>query len=302
MRPLDHEVERFLLLSVYAVDALSPVRTGTATVNITVIDVNDVSPTIGGIRNVTVSTGAAVNPFSNISISDPDTVGQIIRANVTVVGDSLIPSPFSGRVCMDEYTVITKVTDVCGLPTGSFIDLTASVHSLVNVSIMVDHFSNRILNNLPNVGYSVISADFSLFQGPISEFTFTVWLAPSTSGYIAYFGTPDAIERYFAVYYDKSDNQVTVTLKKRGLSGLRAQVCTIFQLQSSLSDGSFHLFVIRYVQRNLVCIIDGVPVYSMAVVYKDKSFIGEVYGKIILAYPFTNRLVIKIFFRSSVEL
>lgn len=163
-----------------------------------------------------------------------------------------------------------------------FIDLTANVHSLVNVSIMMDSFSNRVLNNFPNAGHSAISADFSSLEGPILEFTFTVWLAPSTSGYIAYFGTPDATERYFAVYYDNSDNQIIVTLKKSGLFGLSAQVHIIFQLQSSLNDGSFHLIMIHYVQRNLVCIIDGVPVNSMAVVYKEQSFIGEVYGKIII--------------------
>ena len=144
---------------------------------------------------------------------------------------------------------------------------------------MTDSFSNRILTNAPNAGYSIISADFSSFQGPITEFTFTVWLAPSTSGYVAYFGTPDATERYFAVYYDNHDNQIIVTLKRSGLSGLRAQVQINFQLQVSLSDGSFHLLVIHYVERNLVWVMDGAPMNSLAVVYKERSFIGEVYGK-----------------------
>ena len=277
VRPLDHEVERFLTFSVYAVDALPPARTGTATVNITVIDANDVRPAIGDINNITISTGVAVNPFSTITISDPDTVGLIMRANVAVVGDTLVPSPFSGRVCVDEYNVITKMTDVCGLPTGSFIDLAANIGSLENVR--TDSFSNRILTNTPDAGYSVIFADFSSFQGPIAEFTFTVWLAPSTSGYVAYFGTPDATERYFAVYYDNNDNQIILTLKRSGLSGLSAQVRVNFQLQSSLNDDNFHFIMIQYVQRDLVCVVDGVPVRSFAVVYKEQPFIGEVYGK-----------------------
>ena len=279
VRPLNHEVERLLTLSVFAVDALPPARTGTATVNITVVDVNDVRPAIGGTNNVTISTGVAIDPFSSITISDPDTVGQILNANVAIVGNPLAPSPFSGRVCADEYNVINKMTDVCGLPTGSFIDLAANIGSLQNVGIMTDSFLNRILNNFPNAGYSAISADFRPFQGPISEFTFTIWLAPSTSGYIAYFGTPDATERYFAVYYDDSDNQITVTLKRSGLSGLSAQVRVNFQLQSTLSDGNFHFIMIQYVQRNLVCVVDGTPVGSLAVVYKEQPFIGEVYGK-----------------------
>ena len=277
--PLDHEVERFLTFSVYAVDTLPPARTGTATVNITVIDVNDVRPAIGDINNIIISTGVAVNPFSTITISDPDTVGLIMRANVAVVGDTLVPSPFSGRVCVDEYNVITKMTDVCGLPAGSFIDLAASIGSLENVAIRTDSFSNRILTNILDTGYSVISADFNSFQGPITEFTFTVWLAPSTSGYVAYFGTPDATKRYFAVYYDNNDNQIILTLKRSGLSNLSAQVRVNFQLQSSLNDGNFHFIMIQYVQRDLVCVVDGVPVRSLAVVYKEQPFIGDVYGK-----------------------
>ena len=285
VRPLDHEVERFLAFSVYAVDALPPARTGTATVNVTVVDVNDVRPAIGGTNNITINTGVATSPFSTITISDPDTIGLIMRAQVDINGTRLDPSPFSGRVCVDEYNVITKMTDVCGLPTGSFINLAApeNIGPIENIAIAPDVYSNQVLNIFPT-GYFVVrdTVDFSSFQGPISEFTFTVWLAPSRSdsGYVAYFGTPDATERYFAVYYDDSDNQIIVTLKRSGLSGLSAQVRVNFQLQSSLrlNDGYYHFLMIQYVQRNLVCVVDGMPVESLAVVYKEQPFIGQVYG------------------------
>ena len=279
-RPLDHEVERFLTFSVYAIDALPPARTGTATVNITVIDVNDVRPVISDVSNITISTGVADNPFPTITITDPDTTGLILRTVVSVRGESpLVRSPFSGRVCVDEYNVINKMTEVCGLPTGTFIDLAGSISSLENVVIMTDSSSNRVLTNTPDSGYSVISADFSSFEGLITELTFTVWLAPTTSGYIAYFGTQDSTERYFAVYYDNTNNRIIVTLKRSGLSGLSAQVRVNFQLQSSLDDGSFHFIMIQYVERDLVCVVDGVPMNSLAVVYKEQPFIGEVYGE-----------------------
>lgn len=276
VQPLDHELERFFAFSVYAIDALPPARTGTATVNITVDDANDARPVISGTDNITISTGVPINLFPSITVTDPDTVGQITRANVTIVGaNPLEQSPFSGRVCVDEYNVIMKMREVCGLQDGTFINLIANIGPLV----MMDNFSNLVLTNTAGSGYSVINADFSSFQGMIDEFTFTVWLAPSTSGYVAYFGTPDATERYFAVYYDSGDNQIIVTLKRIGLSGLSAQVRVNFQLQSSLIDGNFHFIMIQYAQRNLVCVVDGVPLNSMAVVYKEQPFIGDVYGK-----------------------
>ena len=130
VRPLDHEVERFLTFRVYAVDALPPARTGTATVNITVIDVNDIRPVIGDVNNITISTGVAINPFSTITISDLDTVGLFLKANVTIVGDPLMQSPFTGRVCVDEHNVINKMTSMCGLSAGSLIvDLVKSIGS-----------------------------------------------------------------------------------------------------------------------------------------------------------------------------
>ena len=140
-----------------------------------------------------ISTGVADNPFPTITITDPDTTGLILRTVISVRGESpLVRSPFSGRVCVDEYNVINKMTEVCGLPTGTFIDLAGSISSLENVVIMTDSSSNRVLTNTPDSGYSVISADFSSFEGLITELTFTVWLAPTTSGYIAYFGTQDS--------------------------------------------------------------------------------------------------------------
>jgi hypothetical protein len=121
------------------------------------------------------------------------------------------------------------------LPTGSLnvVDLTANVHSLVNVGIMVDSFSNRILNNFPNAGHSVVSADFLLFQGPISEFTFTVWLAPSTSGYIYILPTL-ALQMQWrdtslsTTLYNNNDDQIVMTV-----SGLfRSQSPSLYHLSA----------------------------------------------------------------------
>ena len=63
VRPLNHEIERFVAFSVYAIDALPPAQTGT--VNITVVDVNDVRPVITNVNNVTVNTGVPINPLTN---------------------------------------------------------------------------------------------------------------------------------------------------------------------------------------------------------------------------------------------
>ena len=124
-----------------------------------------------------------------------------------------------------------------------------------------------------------MDADFSAFEGLISAFTFAMWLQPQQSGYLAYYGAPDASERYFALFFDAAANQLIATMKQAGLSGLQAQVRVSFQLSASLTDGRYHFVMLQYSSRALVCVVDGVRVPSLAVVYKEQSFIGEVFGE-----------------------
>ena len=277
---LDFEREPFLEFQVYAIDALPPARTGTATINITVIDRNDAVPSVNELNNITVSTGVPVFPFSSITVTDIDTVGLIMRATVTVIGEEdLIPAPFSENECVDEYNVIDKMTQVCGLSTMSFIDLLDNLGSSEGSVTLTDSFSNIILTNSPANGYSEVTANFSAFDGPISEFTFALWLQVRSSGHIAYYGTPDSTERYFVMFYDASREQVVVTMKRAGLFGLSAQVRVNFQLPVTLDDGEYHFIMLQYVERNLVFVLDGLPVTSWAVVYKEEPFIGQVFGK-----------------------
>ena len=277
---LDHEVFPVIELQVFAIDAFPPERTGTATVIIIILDQNDVSPTIDGLSNITVSQSVEVNPFATVTVTDPDTVGSIVYSIITVVGsENVSESTFTQRECVDEYNVIFKMEAVCGLGGSSFpfIDLLSSISSSNGVDIDSDQFGNVILTNTLLPGYAAIGADFSAFEGTISEFTFALWVRAEGSGHIAYYGRPDALERYFVVYYNAMDNQLVVTLKRAGLSGLEAQVRVNFQLLAPLNDGAFHFVMIQYVERELICVVDGARMNSFAVVYKD--LIGEVFGE-----------------------
>lgn len=287
---LDREEDSLIEFEVYAVDDLPPARTGTATVRITVLDQNDVAPIVGGLNNLTVYTGVPVNPFPSVTITDPDSVGFIEHATITVVGETpLVASPFTGRTCVDEYNTISKMTTVCGLT--SFIDLLANNGSSSGATLTEDPFNNRILYNMYQAGFTRVDADFSAFEGLISRFTFALWLQPQQSGYIAYYGTPDGTERYFALFYDAAANQLIVTMKRAGLYGLEAQVRVNFQLLTSLTDGSYHFVMLQYSARTLLCAVDGVPIRSVAVVYKEQSFIGDVFGELSLMLTLTHAIL-----------
>ena len=106
-----------------------------------------------------------------------------------------------------------------------------------------------------------------------------MWLQPQQSGYLAYYGAPDASERYFALFFDAAANQLIATMKQAGLSGLQAQVRVSFQLSASLTDGRYHFVMLQYSNRSLACVVDGVQVHSLAVVYKEQSFIGDIFGE-----------------------
>lgn len=272
---LDREQTTLVTFSVYAVDSLPPSRTGTATISITVLDRNDVQPSIGGLTNLTVFTNVNISPFSLVTVTDPDTVALIMRATVSLEGNEpLQANPFTGSVCVDEYNAIDKMSLVCGL--SSFIDLLANVVDTSGITNILPG-NNAVLDT--DGGFTLVNADFSSFNGRVDEFTFALWVQASGSGYIAFFGNEDFTERYLALFYSNEDNQLILTLKREGLSGLRAQVRINFQLSTSLSDGLYHFVMIQYVERNIVCVVDGVRMESVAVVYKEQPFIGAVFGK-----------------------
>ena len=277
-RMLDREVEPLIEFEVYAIDDLPPARTGTSTVRITVLDQNDVAPMVGGLNNLTIYTGVPANLFPSVTITDPDSVGFIEYAIITVVGETpLVTSPFTGRACVDEHNVISKMSMVCGLT--SFIDLLANNGSSSGATLTEDPFNNRVLYNTYQAGYTRVDTDFSAFEGLITNFTFALWIQPEQSGYVVYYGSPNGTERYFALFYDADANQLIVTMKRAGLYGLEAQVRVNFQLSTFLADGSYHFVMLQYSARTLLCVVDGVPMLSVAVVYKEQAFIGDVFGE-----------------------
>ena len=278
--PLDYDTDpdHQLTFEVYAIDSLPPPRTGTATVVIEIVDINDVHPTIGGIENITVHEDVPVVVFPNITVDDIDTF-PLQSATVSVLAsEDLSESPFTRRVCEDEKDVITKMEAVCDLE--DYTNLLSSVSNGTS-TLEEDDFGNLILNNTYRQGYSLVDSGLEDLYGPIEEFTLAFWFRPypDQSGYVFFFSNNDGTERYIAVYYDASENQLVVTLKREGLSGLAAQIRINFQLEKVITDGDFHFVMLQYENRYLSCAVDGIPIDSSAVLYKEDIFIGTVSGK-----------------------
>lgn len=275
---LDRENRTVTSFEVFAIDNLPPARTGTATVSITILDANDVRPTVTADQtNITIYTGIPLLLLPNISVSDPDISSDIIRATITVVGETdLVASPFTGEVCVDT-NVIQEKLEICGL-TG-YTDVLDSSESSSGATLEDDSFGNLILTNTENGYVSIATTSLSSLTGNISEVTTAFWFKPVESGYIVYIGRQNPVERYYAIYYSRAKNQFIVTLKRVGLSGLQAQVRIIFQVQSPLDDGNWHFVMIQYSNNDLMCAVDAALVQSEAVVFKEQSFIGQVTGK-----------------------
>ena len=275
---LDREAGTTKSFEVFAVDNLPPARTGTATVSITVLDANDVRPTVTINRpNITIFTATPVFLLPNISVSDPDTSSDILQATVTVIGETeLTASPFTGEVCVDKHEILPKMEQICNLENYTDVLFHREANSM-GATLATDDSNNLYLNNTAN-GYVKVSTT-NYFTGTITELTTAFWLRPEGSGYIVYVGRQDPVERYYAIYYDKELNQLIVTLKRAGLTGLEAQVRVIFQVSHSLCDGDWHFVMIQYSNRNLVCAVDAALVESQAVTFKEEPFIGQVYGE-----------------------
>ena len=272
---VDREESTSLVFSVFAIDALPPARTGTTTVNITILDLNDVRPSVSGLMNITVTTAQPLFPFNSIEVTDPDTIGAILVSTISIFGSQpLEPLPFTQKLCVDERNIVDKVTLVCGGLEDGIVLLES-----INRGVFSDSDGNDILN-LNGSDYAMVETDFRNFTGLIEAFTFIFWVRAETSGYIVYFGTPDSIERYFALFFSKDNNQLIVTVKREGLAGLIAQIRISFQLTSSLTDGDYHLIMLQYSENNMICVVDGELAESVAVIYKNDPFNRQVFGKL----------------------
>ena len=277
VEPVDREDTPSLVFSVFAIDALPPARTGMAIINITILDRNDVTPSVTGLRSITVTRAQPTAPFAAIVVTDPDIIGSILFTTISLSGDQpLQPLPFTGRVCVDEPNVVDKMSVVCGGLQDGIVLLERSLTG--DFSLTSDVYDNDFLT-LSDSSYSLVNANLNGFNGQIDEFTFVMWVRAESSGYIAYFGTPDSTERYFALYYSHGRNQLIVTVKREGLSGLSAQVRISFQLTTDLADGEYHFVMLQYAERNLICVVDGEPTNSAAVVLKQASSIAQVFCK-----------------------
>lgn len=275
---LDRELTPVVMFNVFATDELPPARTGTATVRITVLDINDVRPTLSNISNITLSTAVPVMPFSSIIVEDPDTTGAIENATVSITGQQqLTMSAFTGRVCVDESDLIVKMSSVCGGLTEGIVLLDQVLPS--STSVPASSVNVNSVLTLSGSNYAIVDAATSSFAGTLSEFTFVAWLQPASSGYILYYGTRDAIERYFVLFYNSMRNQLIVTLKREGMSGLSAQIRISFQLDEPLNDGMYHFVMLQYIDRSLTCVVDGVQASRLAVVYKSQMFVNQAFGK-----------------------
>ena len=261
---------------VYAVDTLAPPRTGTATVTINVVDSNDVTPMANITAGVVIQSNTPTVLIGDIIISDPDQ-SDLVGASVTMNGSPLMPSPFSGRVCVDEGNAITKYATTCGLT--DFTQLITSSTNYSGAAIESDMYDNSILSN-DGSGYSLVNANFSQFSGTISQFTLAFWLQPTAdeSGYVVFFSNTAGTERYLAVFLDGSENQLIVTLKQKDVPGLMGQVRIVFQLPDTITDGSYHFIMLQYLNRMVSCSVDGTTVPNMAVTYKN--LIGQVFGEL----------------------
>ena len=281
---LDREAGTTKSFDVFAVDNLPPARTGTATVTITILDANDVRPNVTiNQPTITIFTGVPVLLLPNVTVSDPDILSNILQATITVVGQTeLTTSPFTGEVCVDNHQILQKMEETCGLE--NYTDALSSREGTgAGATLALDDNNNVYLNNTGSGYVNITATDFSFLTGNISELTTAFWFRPETSGYVLYAGRKDPIERYYAIYFDKDQNQIIVTFKRAGVTGLEAQVRVIFQVLSPLCDENWHFVMIQYNNRELVCAVDAALVGSQAVVFKEQPYIGEVYGEFVLA-------------------
>ena len=262
-QPLDHEQVQQINVEVYAVDAVPPVRTATATVIINVIDINDNPPNVTCVgSNATVNSDGTVD--INIILMDDDTF-PLYGVSVELRSDfNVSTNPFTQNTCLDVYNAFGKMSEAC--------ELSSDVENLIAASVADrngnkynDEFGNEFLRNLHLQSHArVNNYNISGLEDNFTELTFAVWIRifRGQSGYIISITNNDGSERYFSVYFIADKRQVIVYLKDPSNSGRPSILSVVFQLQFNLDNEQYH-FVMIYIQNGAVeLVIDQVRISS----------------------------------------
>ncbi|WAR26922.1 FAT4-like protein, partial [Mya arenaria] len=178
---LDYETESTYTLGVYAVDRLAPFRTGTATVSVTVTDVNDVVPVCtASLYTGTVAEDAVITfSVAKVDCSDGDsTVGNTINYSITSILTEFVVDANSGDVTVngaldmettESYDVIVQASD------GTFTTNATVKISVTNINDKTPQFNpsgpytTTITENLA-IGNTVFDLDAT--DADITDTTF----------------------------------------------------------------------------------------------------------------------------------
>ena len=189
---IDYETIKAIQIEVYAIATVPLPRTATASVEITILDIDDVRPNVT-VGDINMSLRVDNNLLQTVGITDPDSF-PLVSADVSIIGHTqLQPSFFTGKLCLDEPTAITKMTSVCDLPSNGFEKL-LSIQELGSDANQVNNEDNTVIEFTGTANsYLTSNADLSEFKDIFDELTLAFWIKPDTdgSGYIIFMSNED---------------------------------------------------------------------------------------------------------------
>jgi hypothetical protein len=269
--PLDYEVWGSpLTVEVYAVDTEEPPVSGTATIVITLENVDDEPPFINFTRSFSIALPGPTALFgNNLVLSDPDEL-PLSEVLVTVQGpDQLTLSPYVGLVCVDDVDVTVKLQQ-CGFN----IDYVLQLHSLEVVDgdmVYTPGTTNLVLQNNRYAELSNLTELTYFETDTLNPFAFITWikLSAGSSGYLASFSSLDGATRYFAAEYGSESLRFYAFFKHTDFEGLESLVRVVFQLSENtrLDDDKWHFVLVIYDNRRVYLFIDGERIDSSVVTY-----------------------------------
>ena len=239
MTRLDAETAMSHVYSIIASDGGSPQNSATATLRLSVLNINDNPPNISP-TTLTASfteNGAAVPFARSLALSDSDVVHQQFTATLTLQRSSTVMvSPYTGLQCGHSVLPWNKLAQ-CNVNTNTG-NVLSSVRRVAGAALTADSATLRLVAQGQSANTAAASIQLT------NSFTIGMWIKISSHVTAPLFSLSDGAKQYFSLRIDTPASTMTITYQTAGGAGSSSDTTVTFPAVSLRTNQWQHIAVV----------------------------------------------------------
>ena len=239
MTRLDAETAMSHVYSIIASDGGSPQNSATATLRLSVLNINDNPPVISPttLTESFTENGAAVPFARSLTLSDSDVVHQQFTATLTLQrSGTVVVSPYTGLECGHSVLPWNKLAQ-CNV-NASTGNVLSSARLVAGAALTADSATLRLAAQGQSANTAAASIQLT------NSFTIGMWIKISSHVTAPLFSLSDGAKQYFSLRIDTPASTMTITYQTAGGAGSSSDTTVTFPAVSLRTNQWQHIAVV----------------------------------------------------------